>query len=958
MNEDMIREQIERRRQRGLDEIAKIVNQGDHPVYSTFEVQSTSENAYRVQIRSLTELLNTCSCPDYRCNMIGTCKHIEGVLGHLQEKYKKQWQKLIAEAPTVTQLYVRHAAESTVQITRPLPNEPELLSLLDRYFDAEGLLVGKVTQTLPVLLTELANYPPEMKTQVRIDPNVYEYLEKQQTIESVDRQKQWFLDQIKAGNRSLNVLSTKLYPFQEEGVLHLTFSRRALLADDMGLGKTIQAIAAAALIKQLRDIKHVLIVAPASLKHQWAREIKRFTSLSVQVIQGPRLERRNHYRHLHFFNIINYELVRFDREELTNQNFDLIILDEAQRIKNWRTQTAISVKQLQSPFSFVLTGTPLENRLDELFSIFQYIDSSILGPLWAFNERYYVGQKRPSGSYKVLGHHNLDELRQRIAPYTLRRVRDQVRLDLPERIDNNYFVEMTALQRTPYSDFEFTVARLMAIAQKRPLSPAEHRILMGSLVKMRLLCNALALHDPEVKSADVEKTSPKLQELREILSDEIAPNGHKAIIFSQWSMMLHLVERLLDKMNIGHVTLSGDVPSPKRGALIERFFDDPQCKVFLSTDAGGVGLNLQAASLVINLDLPWNPAVLEQRIARAHRHGQRYPVNVINLIAKDTIEERILDTLAAKRTIFEAALSHESEISELTFDQLGTNVLQRLEVLLGDKKAEKLEVQLEPVQQAECPSVHIPVPTLQGFSDLIVTRFPARIMLVRKAPRLTDQSSDNNLLIVVDREPAELRPAVEQILAEYYALSTAPRLLFMEQEGYKALMSLTGQGQAPHEPNDVVFISPAQKSGLEDKEEKARLHFLDDISRQLELAEKRLKLARVVLEGGFPEEGLAPIRQSLTLFLTAFLGLVTRKKQDGSLPSARLIETELVKPDCIGPELAARLDRIRSLTTPLEETETAPPPLPEKTGQELLSTLEELNQVIRTAMVQHRLQGR
>jgi SNF2 family DNA or RNA helicase len=645
----MLQEQIERRRKRGMEEITRIVNKGQHPVYSSFEVASASERLYTVQIRSLTERLNTCSCPDYLTNTIGTCKHIEGVLGNLEKEFAEQWDDFIAQAPPIAQLYVHHAERTTVRVTLPFPQGAALHALLTRYCDAEGVLQGKVTQSLPAFLSELNRLPAQEREGFLVGQDVHDYLKNQQDIEAVQQQKRWFLDQVEQGHRSLNVIGTPLYSYQEEGVMHLAFGRRVLLADDMGLGKTIQAIAAAALLKQLRDIQHVLIVTPTSLKHQWAREIRRFTSLSVQVIEGNQTQRRQLYRQRQFFNIVNYELVRYDEKEITREAFDLVILDEAQRIKNWRTKTADTVKRLRSPYAFVLTGTPLENRLDELYSVLQFIDPTILGPLWRFNQRYYEVERRPTGSYKVLGYTNLDELRHRIAPYVLRRVRDEVLLDLPERIDSNFFVEMTDPQWDAYGEYEARVARLMALAKRRPLTPEEHQILLGSLVKMRLICNALALHDPEIKPQDRERTAPKLRELREILGEEVAGNGHKAILFSQWSGMLALTEPALEKLKLGWVKLTGDVPSNKRGALIEQFFEDPQCKVFLSTDAGGVGLNLQAASMVVNLDLPWNPAVLDQRIARAHRHGQLHTVNVVNLIAEGTIEERMLDTLAAKR---------------------------------------------------------------------------------------------------------------------------------------------------------------------------------------------------------------------------------------------------------------------------------------------------------------------
>ena len=938
---DMLQVQIERRRKRGKEELVKIVNQGQHPVYSTFEVTSTSERVYTVQIRSLTERLNTCTCPDYHTNTIGTCKHIEGVLANLEKEFADQWEEFVAQAPPITQMYVHHAERTTVRVTLPLPERKRLHALLTRYFDTEGVLQGKVTQSLPVLLSELNRLPKRDREQIHVDQAVHDYLNNQRDIEAVQQQKHWFLDQVEQGNRSLSVLSTPLYGYQEEGLLHLTFGRRTLLADDMGLGKTVQAIAAAALLKQLRDIQHVLIVCPASLKHQWAREIQRFTSLSVQVIEGNPIQRRSLYRDLQFFNVINYELVRFDEEEITRREFDLVILDEAQRIKNWRTKTADKVKRLRSPYAFVLTGTPLENRLDELYSVLQFIDPTILGPLWRFNQRYYETERRPSGSYKVLGYKNLDELRHRIAPYVLRRVREEVLLDLPERIDSNFFVEMTDPQWSAYAEYEQRVAQLMARAKRRPLTPKEHNILLGALVKMRLICNALALHDPEIKPQDREKTSPKLRELRVILDEEIASNGRKAILFSQWTRMLDLTEPALERLKLGWVKLTGDVPTKKRGALIEQFFEDPRCKVFLSTDAGGVGLNLQAASMVVNLDLPWNPAVLSQRIARAHRHGQRHVVNVINLIAKGTIEERMLDTLAAKRAVFDAAFNEESIVTDLSFKDAGQGVLQRLEVLLGAREAIKPELVLAPTVVEPEPEA-MPVPTLQGFADLLVGRYPGRVLLVRQAPQLPGVPTDGNALVVVDREPAKLRSRVEALLNEHYADFSPPGLLLMEQEGYRALATLTGGLMEQMAEPATVYRAPAIPAPARDDARKALEKKLRRANKGFDAADKRLKLASVVLQGGFPEEVMRPVRQALGWTLSAQLSLVKDKAPGETLPSPRLVEAELVAPGHVPTGLAARVDRVRALTAPPAEDEEEAPPPSVKAAEGFIVTIQEL----------------
>ena len=286
IREQSIQDQIERRRKRAAEDIAAIENKGEQPVYSAFDVTSQSKQTYRVQIRSLTDLLNSCSCGDYKTNLIGTCKHIEAVLLHLKENLGDKWDEVAAERPPVSQIFLHHAQETTVRITLPLPDLPKLRDTLTRYFDADGILTGSLTKTLPALLQDIEALPARQRDSIQITPQVYSYLERLQDIEAIQRQKEWFLEQIERGQRSLNLLSTQLYSYQEQGAMHLAFGRRTMLADDMGLGKTVQAIAASSLLHQLRDIQRVLVVCPASLKHQWAREIKRFTSFSANVIEG------------------------------------------------------------------------------------------------------------------------------------------------------------------------------------------------------------------------------------------------------------------------------------------------------------------------------------------------------------------------------------------------------------------------------------------------------------------------------------------------------------------------------------------------------------------------------------------------------------------------------------------------------------------------------------------------
>jgi superfamily II DNA or RNA helicase len=921
--------QIDRRRQRAVEEITRLVNRGNHPIYSLFEVSSLSGRTYRVQIRSLTDLQNTCTCPDYRTNLIGTCKHIEGVLFHLKEKYKDDLEKVAGKGPEGTQIYLHYGTDETVRVGLPLPKQEAVHELLGRFFDPSGVLVGSPLRSLPALFSAIEKLPPRVRTLIRVDEAVREYLDLLRDQEVTKEQKAWFLEQMNKGTRSLDVISTRLYPFQEVGAMHLAFGRRVLLADDMGLGKTVQAIAAAALLKELRDIRSALVICPASLKHQWSREIRRFSSLPVQVIEGNLMNRRKLYRTPAFFMVLNYEIVRRDLKEIENLRPDLIILDEAQRIKNWRTKTATVVKQLRSRYAFVLTGTPLENRLDELYSIFQFIDPRILGPLWHFNDRFFQLERRRSGTYKVLGYKNLAELRETVAPYTLRRTREEVLPDLPDRVDNNFFVEMTALQMQAYDHYKETLARLAAQAKRRPLMPREREILLNCLVKMRIICNALALHDREIPPQDHEKTAPKLRELGQILSDQVGSNGNKAIVFSQWAGMLSLTEPVIRRLDLGYVKLTGDVPSAKRGALIQRFFEDPDCCVFLSTDAGGVGLNLQTACLVINLDLPWNPAVLEQRIARAYRHGQKNSVQVINLVAQGTIEERMLDTLANKRNVFAGVMGTEEAPDTIRFEDSGQALLKQIDELLAEPA--KVEIALEPGAPDDIAE-DLPLPTLRGFSDLLAHQLRDRLLLVRSAPM------GEGILVVLEGSPAEYRSAVEATLSEYF-VQDAPELHLMEKEGYRALTSLLPAGHVASEAE--VYRAPALPSDmgqdgrrlLEKKRQGAREGFGK--------AAKRLSLAQLVLKGGFPEEFLRPVREALGWGLSSLLTLYEEVDPSPKLPSPRLIQSKLVEKGHLPEDLTMRLARVRELTEPPADDETASPPSPEA-GEAMISSVQSL----------------
>lgn len=479
---------------------------------------------------------------------------------------------------------------------------------------------------------------------------------------------------VEAGKRTLDFLKHPLYPYQQEGMLHLAFGQRVMLADEMGLGKTVQAIAACELLRQTRKIERVLVVSPVSLKAEWEEQIAKFTTLPARTVWGPRAQRLKLYREPSFFYLTNYEQIRSDVDDIVRILApDVVILDEAQRIKNWQTKTARAVKRLSSPHAFVLTGTPLENRIDEIYSIVQFLDPGILGPLFRFNREFYELDERG----RPQGYQNLDELHRRLRTLLLRRRKDEVEDQLPDRILNNYFVEMDPEQRLRYGEYSARVAKLLALAKRRPLTREEGEKLQKWLACMRMICDTPFILDPDCRIC------PKLAELENVLEEVLQPQENKVLVFSEWERMLQLVRQLAVEMGFDFAWHTGSVPQKERRGQINRFKNDPGCRLFLSTDAGSTGLNLQAANVVINLDLPWNPARLEQRIARAWRKHQTRSVSVINLVCEGSIEHRMLALLAQKQQLADGVLDGRGDLKSMALPSGRAALIERLEALMG-----------------------------------------------------------------------------------------------------------------------------------------------------------------------------------------------------------------------------------------------------------------------------------
>ncbi len=639
-----------------------------------------SGKSYRVALRGLQPGDSFCSCPDFRTNTLGVCKHVLRVL-HLVKRRFTAAQLKKPYRPTGLSLHLRYERDVTLRLLAPQNLNSSVASIVKPISE-------RPIEDLQDLFRRIGRLQ-KLGLEVNVYPDAEEFIQQRMTQERLRTLVAEIRRKPAEHPLRTSLLKTPLLPYQIDGIAFSAGAGRAILADDMGLGKTIQGVGVAELLARETDIRRVLVICPTSLKSQWKSEIERFCARSVQLVNGSAAERTQKYTSDSFFTICNYEQVLRDLLAIERANWDLIILDEGQRIKNWESKTSQIVKSLRSRFALVLTGTPLENRLDDLFSIAQFVDDRRLGPGFRFFNKHRVIDEKG----KVLGYKNLGGLRETLKPILLRRTRDSVKLDLPPRT--------TEFVRVPPSDEQLTMHNahmqiVASIVRKKFISEMDLLRLQCELLMCRMSADGTFLVDKQKPNH-----STKLERLDELFESLFEEDGRKVVLFSEWTTMLNLIEPLLKRRKLSFVRLDGSVPQKNRQALVEKFQTDPDCRLFITTNAGSTGLNLQAANTIINVDLPWNPAVLEQRIARAHRMGQKRPVQVFVMITERTIEENLLATIAAKKDLALAALDVESDVDAVDVASGMQELKGRLEVLLGARCEAPRDETTKTEQQAD-----------------------------------------------------------------------------------------------------------------------------------------------------------------------------------------------------------------------------------------------------------------
>lgn len=637
----------------------------------------TNENGikYKIFLRDFENETGYSDSADAGLNKLGTTKHIMYAFRKLKENPGLH-DKLSRTCPFV-EIYCDPLKDYDISwfFPHPLPADAKLF--ISKFFRG----TDHITVIDPMKLLNLIIEAREIQC-LRIRPEVIEKIE-------LAYEKKVLDDLSKIRTPDFSLLKPGLYPYQEEGIRFALFRKEAVIADEMGLGKTLQAIGTAVLKKEIFGFNRTLVVCPATLKDQWKKEIEGFSREKAVIVSGTPDERELMYNGTGcFFCIVNYETVLRDHQAINRAGFDFLILDEAQRAKNYETLTASSLKRLDVKHRLALTGTPIENHLIDIFSIMSVLNPVFLGPLWEFSYQHCLFD--PEKPNKINGYYNLQKLNKKLSDVLIRREKRNVMKQLPNIRQITIPVNLSPMQAEYHAAYAKGLAQII---RKKFLTPYDLKKLQLILANMRMVCDSTYLID------ETTNESPKLEELRYVLFEkmDIQNKDMKIIIFSEWIKVHQLIGRMLRENNVGFVELNGKVPVKSRGELIKKFETNPGYKVFLSTEAGGTGLNLQVADTLINFELPWNPARKNQRTGRIDRIGQRSSVlTIFSLITRNSIEEQIASGLLVKQSLFDGVLGADNDTNFVDFSIRGrSQFIRQLEefITITERQASETLIQ-------------------------------------------------------------------------------------------------------------------------------------------------------------------------------------------------------------------------------------------------------------------------
>ena len=505
-----------------------------------YEVKNPqTKQTYKVVYRGEDSPWNYCSCMDFKTNHLCTCKHIEKVKLWIGEERRRKVHK---ELPAYTSVYLSYTEGRQVKIRVGSDHHEEFMRLAAHYFDAEGVMFPYAFDDYDKMMSEALAIDPSFRFYQDAIDFIIEQRERRFRQQLISKYTDERLDQL---------LTVSLYPYQKEGIRFAFERGRSIIADEMGLGKTIQAIGTAELLRREGLAEQILIVCPTSLKYQWQREIERFAKDKdhspehplTLVIEGNPLKRKEQYASDIPYKIVSYNCMSNDVKMWGSLQTEVLIMDEVQRLKNWKTQISMAARKVRSDYAVILSGTPLENKLEELYSVMEFADNYCLGPYWQFRDNCIV----TDDGGKVIGYKNLNKVGETARERLVRRTKKQVALQMPKRTDQNLFVPMTKEQMDIHEEYKQNVANLVYKWRKMHfLSEKDRQRLLQYLTMMSMVCDSTYILDQK------SRCDTKVAETMSILQSVFDNGDEKVVIFSQWERMTRLIAYELDKMGVGY----------------------------------------------------------------------------------------------------------------------------------------------------------------------------------------------------------------------------------------------------------------------------------------------------------------------------------------------------------------------------------------------------------------------
>jgi len=579
---------------------------------------------YKLTFRDIDRRHGYCSCPDYKTNKLGTCKHLIFAF----DKFLKNQEMIPDTLPKYpfVEVFLNPFRDYKISWFYPEKIFGELAELFYRYFGNKKYIEDQDAETLLGFFNNLDKHK-----QILVRPEVYEKVDKISGIFALRRIEE-------THKPDFSKLKTQLLPYQQQGVEFATFKKGAVIADEMGLGKALQAIAIATMKKEIFGFSKTLIICPAILKPQWKKEIEMLTGEIAALVEGSKEERQKIYSRANtYFNIVSYETVMRDKEIISRVPVDFIILDEAERIKNYASPTSAVIKSIPRKHALVLTGSPIETELINLYSVILFVDPDLLSPLWEFSYQHCYFDSQTKNT--VVGYYDLQELKQKLNAIFIRRERQEVIKQLPNISQINIPVKLSAHQKKMHLKYARSV---LDIYNKKIISSFDKQKTMQLAKKMRMLANSTFLVD------DATNVSPKLDELQHILLYKLhlKKNKQKVVIFTEWDKMINIISRMLRVNKIIFMEAFQKNSEEEQKKLFSRFENNNECSVFICPPQAAGIINLAGVNTIINMEVSCNKTEKNHQLGSIDSLSKRnVNLTIINLIAENSIEAKLAEGL-------------------------------------------------------------------------------------------------------------------------------------------------------------------------------------------------------------------------------------------------------------------------------------------------------------------------